>query len=66
MKLMMKLILRKYKAVKYIHKKALSWMLAWVINTPLHFEEKFYFLKGFLILRLLKSVPSYYFLKYFF
>ena len=35
---MMELILQKYRADKYIHKKAPSQMLAWVLNTPLHFE----------------------------
>ena len=32
---MMELTLRKYNAVKYIHKKAPSLMLAWALNTPL-------------------------------
>ena len=36
---LMELMLRKYKAVKYIHKKAPSKMLAWVLNTPLLFED---------------------------
>ena len=36
---MMELILQKYKADKYIHKKAPSQMLAWVLNTPLLFED---------------------------
>ena len=36
---MMELILRKYKDVKYIHKKAPSQMLAWVLNTTLLFED---------------------------
>ena len=36
---MMELILRKYKAVKYIRKKLPSQMLPWVVNTPLLFED---------------------------
>ena len=45
---MMELILRKYKAVKDIYKKASSYMLAWVLNTPLLFEESAnVFLKDF-------------------
>ena len=36
---MMEIILRKYKVDKYIHKKAPSQMLAWVLNTPLLFED---------------------------
>ena len=35
---MMELIFRKYKAIKYIHKKAPSKMLPGVLSTTLHFE----------------------------
>ena len=63
---MMELTLRKYKAVKYIHKKAPSKMLAWVLNKPLLFEDSsnVLFSKKFFIVRLLKSVQSYYILLY--
>ena len=49
---MIELLLRKYKAVKYIHKKTPLKMLAWVLNTPLLFEESsnvLFFLKDFLL-----------------
>ena len=36
---MMEHIFQKYKAIKYIHKKAPSEMLTWFPNTPLLFEE---------------------------
>ena len=45
---MMELVLRKYKAVKYIYRKAPSYMLAWVLDTPLLFEDSSnVFLKDF-------------------
>ena len=45
---MMEPILRKYKARKYIHRKAPSQMLAWVLNTPQLFEgSSNVFLKDF-------------------
>ena len=59
---MMELILRKYKAVKHIQRKAPSQMLAWDLNTPLVSEDPSkVFFKGVFIKRLLKPVHSYHF-----
>ena len=42
------LILQKYKAVKYVHRKAPLQMLAWVLNTSLLFvDSSNVFLKDF-------------------
>ena len=54
----MELLLRKQQAVKYIHKKASSQLLAWVLNKPLLSEEEFYYFKVLYIRRLLKYVRS--------
>ena len=63
---MMKLLLQKEYAMKYIHKKAPSQILIWVLNTLLPFEDslfkRFYLFKVFYIIRPLKSAVS---LKYF-